>query len=393
MFKNLIKIPIRFLMSTFGHKFGKLFNKEFSKNKIERILFFQTGGIGDVLRIFPLIESLRSEFPNARIATLTEYPSDIFKLMDDRSIINEFLRFDFKSKTFLEKMTFIRELRKSNYDIVINPARGSGMFECSIITFLVGKKWRVGFMKDGIGSLYTNKIDFRDNVSILEQNIDLLRAIGIRGNTKDPGIKIEIPIEDLLFAQGLTEEVKNKNRIRVAVSPTVSNHPELVEWPLENYIELSKSLIENKNASIILLGSERDCEMSYYFEKKLGEKTYFKNLVGKTDLLKVSALIKSSDLFIGNDSGLLHIANALNVPSVGIFGPTSPEQDVSFMNKNVVVIKHKVPCSPCYVHQPDFNFKCEYKNKCLTNISVDDVIKAIDRLTIEGSERFSTSWK
>lgn len=380
MFKNLIKMPIRFLMTTFGYRFGNLFNKEFSKSDINRILVFQTGGIGDVLRIFPLIESLRSEFPNAKIATLTEYPPDIFKLMDNRSMINETLRFDFKKKTFVEKMAFLLKLRRCDFDLVISPSRGSGMFECTIITFLIGKKWRIGFMKNGIGSLYTNKIDFQDNVSILKQNIDLLRAIGIKGNTKDPRIKIEIPIEDLLFAQGLTKEAKDKNRIIVAVSPTVSNHPELVEWPLGNYIELSKTLIMNKNAFVILLGSERDREMSNSFEEKLGEKRYFKNFVGKTDLFKACALIKFCDLFVGNDSGLLHIANALSVPSVGIFGPTSPEQDVSFMNKNIVIIRHKIPCSPCYVHQPDFNFKCEYKNKCLTNITVDDAVKAIDKL-------------
>ncbi len=366
-------------MTTFGQRFGKLFNKEFYRSEIKRILVFQTGGIGDILRIFPLIEILCSEFPYVKITTLTEYPPDIFKLMKDRNCIDESIRFNFKM-TFLKKMAFLFEIRKFDYDLVINPARGSGMFECAIITFLIGRKWRVGFIKNGIGSLYTNKINFRDNVSILKQNIDLLRAIGIQGNTKDPRIKIEIPIEDLLFAQGLTKEAKEKHRIIVAVSPAVSNHPELIEWPLRNYIELSKSLIENKNASIILLGSEKDCEMSYYFEKKLGEKIYFKNLVGKTDLFKACALIKSCDLFVGNDSGLLHIANALNVPSVGVFGPTSPEQDVSFMNKNVVIIKHKVPCSPCYVHQPDFNFKCEYRNKCLTNITVADAVKAIDKL-------------
>jgi heptosyltransferase-2 len=379
MFKNLIKTPIRFLMKIYGHRFEKLFNKEFYRSEVKRILVFQTGGIGDILRIFPLIEILRSEFPYVKISTLTEYPPEIFKLMENRNYIDESIRFNFKMN-FLKKMAFLFELQKSNYDLVINPARGSGMFECSIITFLIGRKWRVGFIKDGIGSLYTNKIDFRDNESILKQNIDLLRSIGINGNSKDPTIKIEIPIEDLLFAQELIKEAKDKNRIIVAVSPTVSNHPELVEWPVGNYVELSRSLIDNKNASIILLGSEKECEMSSYFEKKLGEKIYFKNLVGKTDLFKACALIKSCDLFVGNDSGLLHIANALNVPSIGIFGPTSPEQDVSFMNKNVVIIKHKVPCSPCYVHQPDFNFKCEYRNKCLTNITVDDAVKATELL-------------
>ena len=367
-------------MTSFGQRFEKLFNKDILRNEIKKILVFQTGGIGDVLRIFPLLEILRGEFPFAKIATLTEYTPDIFKLMNNRSVIDETFRFDFTKKTILQKVAFLFELRKSSYDLIISPSRGSGMFECAIITFLIGKKWRVGFMKNGIGFLYTNKIEFRDDVPIVRQNVDLLRIIGIQNNTNDTRIKIAIPDEELLFAQGILREAKDEGRIIVAVSPTVSNHPELFEWPLENFIELSRHLIENKNAFIVLLGSERDCEMANYFEEKIEGKIYFKNLVGKTDLFKACALIKSCDLFVGNDSGLLHIANALSIPSVGIFGPSSPEQVLSYMNKNIMIIKHNAPCSPCYVHQPDFNFKCEYKNKCLTNITVDDAVKAIDKL-------------
>jgi heptosyltransferase-2 len=254
------------------------------------------------------------------------------------------------------------------------------MFECAIISYFIGKRWRVGFMKEGIGFLYTNKIDFQDNMPILKQNMNLLKTIGIQNNKSDISIKIKIPHEELLFAKEVLRKARDKGRIIVALNPTVSNHPELFEWPLENFIELSRNLIRNRNALIILLGSEKDREMSYYFEEKLGEKIYFKNFVGKTDLLKACALIKLCNLFVGNDSGLLHVANALNIPSVGIFGPSSPEQVLSYMNKNTVIINHKAPCSPCYVHQPDFNFKCEYKNKCLTNITVDDAVKAIDKL-------------
>src|SRR4030042_2106472 len=100
---NLVKNPIRFLMATFGHRLARIFNKEISRSEIKKILVFQTGGIGDVLRVFPLIESLRSEFPNAKIATLTEYPPDIFKLMENRQYIDESIRLNFKMN-FIKKM-------------------------------------------------------------------------------------------------------------------------------------------------------------------------------------------------------------------------------------------------------------------------------------------------
>lgn len=379
---NLIKKPIKILISTFGPMFEKLFNKDVVKSEINKILVFQTGGIGDILRIFPLLEVLRQEFPNAKIDTLTEYSPDIFSLMRNRDIINQYLILDFKGKSFLKKILFIFKLRKSGYDLVITPSRGSGMFECSIISFLIGTKWRVGFIKNGIGFLYTNKIDFQNNVSILRQNINLLETIGIKIKNGINNIPIKIALSNgiLRYAENTLKVLKAKGRTVFTISPFVTNHPELFEWPIENFIEISKHLINNRNASVILLASERNYEMSCFFEDKLGEKTHFLNLTGKTDLLKACAFIKSSDIFIGNDSGLLHIANILGVPSVGIFGPSSAEQVLSSINKKTIIINHKTSCSPCYLHQPDFNFKCKFNNECIKNITVDEVAYAIDKL-------------
>ncbi|NWF52284.1 MAG: glycosyltransferase family 9 protein [Nitrospirae bacterium] len=380
MLKNLIKKPVRVLISFFGQRFEKLFNKSINRDEVNKILVFQTGGIGDILRIFPLLEALRYEFPNAKIDTLTEYPPDIFTLMDKKNVINQNLLFDFKGKSFLKKMLFILELRKSAYDLVISPSRGSGMLECSIIAFLIGKKWRAGFIKKGIGFLYTNKIDFQDSVSILMQNMNLLKTIGIKKDMTKASININVTHNSLLYAKEILKGLKAKGRKIVAISPFVTNHPELFEWPLENFIELSKHLISKRNASVILLGSKKDYKMSCSFEEKLDEKKYFINLVGKTDLLKVCALIKSSDIFIGNDSGLLHIANIFEIPSIGIFGPSSVEQVLSNSNEKTIIINHKAPCSPCYVHQPDFDFKCKFSNNCLKYITVEDVTKAMDNL-------------
>jgi heptosyltransferase-2 len=371
-----IKEPIRFLMRPIGKRFENLFKREFSKREIKKILVFQTGGIGDILNVFPLIKILDSEFPHSKINTLTEFDPDIFQLMRNNNAIDETIMFN-SEMSFFKKMKLFYNLRNSAYDLVISPSRGRGMVECSIITFIIGKKWRVGFFKDGVGFLYTNTVNFKYNLPIFQQNISLLKSIGMHVNNKN--IELRVPDEDLLFAQDILKEVKEQERILIAISPTAASLQKLKEWPIDNFIKLSKSLIEELNAFIILLGSKKDYERLKYFEQSVDEKNYIINLSGKTNLLQTTAIIKNCNLFIGNDSGLLHIANALNIPSIGIFGPTSPEQVLSRMS-HVIIVRNQSPCSPCYLHQPYFKIKCANNNICLKNITVEDVFKSIGKL-------------
>jgi lipopolysaccharide heptosyltransferase II len=376
--KQIIKRPFLFLLLYSGRFFKEIFDKPFHKNSIQNILIVQTGGIGDVLMIFPIVEVLSQKFPHAQITTLTEHGSDLFKLMNNVNLNCRHLFFDF-SKGYLNKLSQIRSLRKHSFDLIIIPARGDGMIECSIIAFLIGADYRIGFIKDGAGFLHTNKTEFREDASILEQNMELLKHLGICTDIKN--ISLKIPDEDRSFAEKLLKKYTTHGEMLVVIHPWAGSYPETKTWPLGNYVKLSGHILDHYNARIILLGSHSEKLLSQQFSTQLGHPGLM-NLTGATTLSQTAAIIKKSNLFIGNDSSLLHIANALRIPSICIFGSTSPQQILS-PDHNCIPVTINLPCQPCYLHQPLFRHRCPYDYKCLKDLSVEDMIKKADSILLD----------
>ncbi len=373
--ENLVKRPIRAMMPIFGRKAGSLFEKDPKRFTMRNVLIFQTGGIGDVLLIFPMIEALHKAVPTAIISTLTECDTRIFSLMRERKIIHENIRFDSR-RGFFEKLLFILSLRRREFDLVISPSRGGGMVECSIITLLIGKRLRVGFMKDGVGVLYTNRADFLDDTPIAAQNLGLLYAVGIspEQNAKSE-VSIRIPDDALAYVRGVLNSFNDRRRKVVAISPEHASHPEMFEWPMARYLELALRLIRENEMSVVLLGKNKNLMSPANLVIAPQEEHYFLNLSGRTDLIQACAIISCCDLFIGNDSGLLHVADALGVPSIGIFGPTSPAQ--LFSPKSSTIALRSAVCPPCYLHQPDFDYNCQRDNLCFKSVTTDEVLEAV----------------
>lgn len=370
--KQIIKWPVLLLLLHLGKLFKRLFDKSFDGKNIKNILVFQLGGIGDVLMVFPVFEALSKAFPDAKITSLTEHGSDLFKLMQGCNSKCIHLRMDF-NRGYLYKLSQIVKLRRHSYDVIIIPSRGDGLIECSLIAFLIGAPYRVGFIAGGAGFLHTNKIEFREDTYITEQNLNLLRCMGIEADINN--ISLKIPEEDMVFAEGLLQKHISNGEMPVIIHPWSKYHSEFKSWPPANYIDLSRIILNNYKSKIFLMGSLSEQESSGSFAEKLNHNGLI-NLTGATSLLQTAALIQKAALFIGNDSSLLHMANALNVPSIGIFGATSTRQVLSPGN-NCTPIYKNLPCSPCYVHKPLFRYICKYDYKCLKTISVEEVMEVV----------------
>ncbi len=371
--KQIIKRPVLLLLMYLGRLFKGLFDKSFDQKNIRNILVFQLGGIGDVLMVFPVFEALSKAFPEAKITSLTEHGSDLFKLMGGCNSECIHLRMDF-NRGYLYKLSQIVRLRRHSYDLIIVPSRGDGLIECSLIAFLIGAPYRVGFIAGGAGFLHTNKIEFREDTYLVEQNLDLLRCIGIEADSND--ISLKIPEEDTVFAQDLLQKHVNNGEMPVIIHPWSKNHSDFKTWPPANYIDLSRIILNNYKSKIFLMGSASERESSASFAEKLNHNGLI-DLTGATSLLQTAALIQKAALFIGNDSSLLHMANALNVPCIGIFGATSSRQLLAPGVHGTPIYKENVPCRPCYVHQPLFRYICKYDYKCLKTISVEEVMEVV----------------
>jgi len=371
-YKYLIKKPILNVFLFIGKLCKNIFNKKFDK-KIKNVLVFQTGGIGDVIRIFPIIESLKKGFPDVKVSVFTEFDKGFFKAMGISNIIDEFYIFD-PNFGYLKKISLIYKLHKKDFDLIISTSRGDGMIECSIMAFLIGAPFRVGFFMDGAGFLYTHKLDFCKDVPIIEQNISLLKMLDLTDCKKNISISCKTGVIKKFLP-------KKDDSFLIAIHPFVRNHEKERAWPLSKFIELTRRLQHLYDPYIFILGSKRESKKASEFDSVFSSNRKIKNLVGKTTISEVMAILKSSDLFIGNDSGLLHIANLFKVPSIGIFGSTSPRQVLSAEDNCIPIIKN-FPCQPCYFHQPLFNHKCPYSYRCLDSISVADVIEKINLILL-----------
>ncbi len=353
----------------------KRITRQIDKKNIKKILIFEGGGIGDLLRIFPAIDVLIDNFPDAFISIVVAKTSKgALDLYPRRNFLFEIFDYDINGshRGILKKLLLVFSLRKRRYDMIYVPTRGEGMREISLMAFLTGIPSRIGFKDNGAGSLNTVSIDFQRDVPILQQNLALLKRCNLSIKEKD--IKIMIPKEDIAFAEELLAGV-NSFPLTV-IHPSASWQGKYRIWNIEKYIELINELLKEYKGTVILIGSKDEKEIGNKISSHV-EETSLINMIGKTTIPQTAAIIKNSQLFIGNDSGPLHIALALKIPStIAIFGPTSHLQVLSSGYRDTcIVVRKDLECTPCYVHQNNYVPSCK-DIKCLDGITVSQLMNA-----------------
>lgn len=373
--KRIIKKFVLFILeelSSFFHNNKPILDK----NKIRKLLVHGGGGgLGDLIRALPAIESLHANFPDASISLLASPGSQgILSLSPIKAIISEIVDYDTKDKhkSFFKKLILLNTLRKRRYDLVYFPSRGEAMKEEVLMSLIIGAPHRLGFKKGKVGLFNTVKIEFRDDMPILKQNLAILEAANL--DIYEEEIKLDIPEKDMTAAKELlTEHGFNNSFPLISIHAGAFWYTEYRCWPLEKYISLIKVLLEEFSAKVIIIGSKNEVETGKKILEKIQNSSVI-NMIGKTTIGQMAAFIKLSDLFIGNDSGPLHAALSLNVLSIAIFGPTSPKQVISSTERCIAVHK-KINCAPCYLHQPGFRPYCD-DIKCLKEIQVEEVIES-----------------
>ena len=142
-------------------------------------------------------------------------------------------------------------------------------------------------------------------------------------------------------------------------------------WYPERFARVSSALVTRYKAAVIIFGSQQELGIATEIEYLSGVPVI--NMAGKTNIRELMALIKQCTVFITNDSGPMHIAAALNIPVVAIFGSTDPEKTGPMGDGNIIIRKG-ANCSPC------FKRKCPTDLKCMDLITVEDVIAGVDRI-------------
>jgi heptosyltransferase-2 len=348
-----------------------------------RVLFIGLPGIGDALLSTPAIHLLRKNYPDATIDFLCMFQGakDIFI---NNSDINNILYWDFIKAPWYKSLKFVASLR-GKYDATIN-IYPQNRREYNIISFLIGASKRIGVQylrKDAqnLSWLLTHRIKENDSLHCVEENIALLRFFNI-SETDAPPLQLSLPPGLIAWSEEWYKD-RNINKDDLVIgfhsgTAIFKNHVKR-RWEPEKFSLLAKMLIEKHNATIMLFGGKEESELRQQINEGAGNKC---TMVNTGSLMQTIALMKHCNLFISNDSALMHIAGALQLPTVGIFGPTN-ETYVHPWKTNYKIVNTSIECRPCFYYSPKpltcYRIPSEHF-KCVHDISVTMALDAAEEL-------------
>ncbi|HAX61309.1 MAG TPA: lipopolysaccharide heptosyltransferase II [Elusimicrobia bacterium] len=329
-----------------------------------KILIIQTAFLGDVVLTIPLIQAAK-KYPKAHLSVLC-IPSTK-NILEGHPAIDEFIVFDKKNseKSFFSLLKFAKKIREKRFDVALIPHPS---FKSGLISYLANIPERIGFSNSAGKFFFTDKVFFDKNKHQLERYLDLLKYFGVEvGEEKT---EIHIDGKDEKFADALLP----KDKIIFGINP--GSVWATKRWIVEKYAELSDKISKELAGQIVIFGGPDDIEIANSVEKNMKQSAI--NIAGKTTLKQLAASIKRCRVFITNDSGPMHIAAAMNIPVVAIFGPTVKEFGFYPYTKRSIVIEKNLPCRPCGKHGPN---KCPQKHfNCMNKITVDEVFSTVKKL-------------
>jgi heptosyltransferase-2 len=309
-----------------------------------KVLIWQTAYLGDVILITPLIRTLRKCLIEAKVSFV------------GRPFITELLKgYDINLYPFSKGLweSFEMAEKISDYHVVISPHVSA---RSALILFFSGIPLRIGFDRSELSWLYTHRVKHQWNKHEIERNLELLKPLGIKENEWIRETKLFVYDEEIKSARqkfNLPEEY-------IVLSP-FSNFP-LKEWYLQGWMEIASGL----NISKVLIGTEKDAKKAEEIERK----AEVINLVGKTSLRELMAVIAGAKLVISVDSSPMHIANALGIPAICIYTSTSPS--FGFYPRIGTYLVPSLECSPCSPNPK----KCKSGHyACLRAVKPEEVLK------------------
>ena len=339
--------------------------------EVRDILVIRTAYMGDVVMTLPMLKPLKERYPDARISFLTATAAvDVLK---NNPFLDEIITFDpswFYPGSRDRLIAFIRRMRERTFDLVIE-ARGD-IREILCLAYPLRARYRVGFGFGGGSFLLTHVVPYTGVRHKLEYHLDIARFLGC-------------PVEGVTWGVYLTDEEKNgvqelldANGIR---KPFIAVHPgarhELRRWYTDRYARLYDHVVQELGFPVVILGSPGEKELADAIIKQMVTKPY--SLVGKATLRQLAGVLSASTLFICNNSGPMHIAASLKVPTIVLHGPSKTYWDAPYGNPQRIVEKE----FPCRRTCDENTCRNQRYHACMKDIEVKDVQDAVAALLRE----------
>jgi lipopolysaccharide heptosyltransferase II len=344
-----------------------------------KILIIRLSAVGDVIRTLPAVKALKEHNPSSHIAWVVEEPSKT--LLESQSEIDEVIVVPRKRwtegitsplrivRTMGEVVRFVRMLRERRFDMAFD---FHGLLKSGLLSYVSGAPARVGFDRKWSKEwnfLFSNiraKLpeDKIKKMNRFEQNFGLLRAIGLDVKEVKTGLSIPSGDREVIesFFGNLTTPLK---RPLIAIHPGTSQKTRYKRWMLDRYAQLSDRFIRELGATVLFTWGPGELDWVKAVQKEMKEPS----LLGPhtESITQLGEVFRRCDLYVGGDTGPMHVASMMGIPVVAIFGPTYPTVNAPFGRHRMV--RQDVGCNPCR------NRSCD-ELTCMKAVTVDAVLQA-----------------
>lgn len=344
-----------------------------STQEIRKILIRSANWVGDTVMMIPSLVALKKTFPSAEITVLAK--PWVIPLLENHPSVDRTMIFAKGSGFFnslKELARIISWLRAERFDLAV---LFQNAFEAAFLAYIGKVRYRIGYNTDGRGFLLTHKV-IRDQRILLVHQVEyflgLIEAMDWHVEEREPILYVNdedsrsgslmlssMGIEDTYFIFGIHPGAEYGSAKR---------------WPEERFAVIGDWAANRWNAKVVIFGSFSETEIAAKISDLMHANPV--NLCGKTTLGQAMALIKRCNFFLTNDSGLMHIAAAFNIPLVAVFGPTD-HIVTRPVSKNARIVRHNVDCSPCLKEV------CPSDHSCMLSIEPEEVWRQMEALKRE----------
>ncbi len=333
-----------------------------------KVALLRASRIGDFICATPAFRALRQALPGAEITIITlPILRDIAIRSPHLDRYVAFPGFPGIAEQFFDarKTTqFFQIMQEERYDLALQ-MQGSGVYSNPFL-LLLGAKITAGFVRPGdAAGLLDAALPYPDQLHEIRCVLSLTSFIG----TPEQGEQIEFP----LWRQDRTEAA---TLLATAKPPLIGLHPAAREltrrWPIERFAAVGAALRSKYGGTVVIVGEPEERATGEMVAQQVGEP--YLNLVGKTSLVTLGAVIDRLAVLITNDTGPAHIAYALSAPTVTIFGAGNPATNGPLQEGPFRVLAHPVACRPCGRET------CPIGYTCLEGVTVEMVLNAADKI-------------
>ena len=334
-----------------------------------RILIRAPNWLGDAVMCLPAVRALRARHPNARITLLAR--SRVAALWRREPCVDEVIEYPEGAgmAAWLQKFGLARALRRGHDWAIVLP----GSLESALVPWLARIPRRTGYDRGGRGVLLTEPVAPPERGSIPAHEsyyyLELIRRAGVLGELPSPLPILLSGIEQARAQGRRLFDAMGMDGAVIGVSPGAQNS-RAKRWPPSRFAQAAAVLARELDAAVAIFGSLGERDLGWQVAaglRRAGIRVL--NLAGETSLADFIATAAACVLFLSNDSGAMHVASALGVPTVAVFGPTEWFATAP-AGPRLVIVREPVECSPCMLRD------CPTDHRCMLRVTPERVVQA-----------------